>query len=256
MTVHPTGSTRSKIIKNFDPALVNMITKKIDSKSYKGRMLHCRPHVPVSPDKKENQVEIGKDDTDQKDVLKKQESNNPGLVEAELSPVKDKKEIESKKSEETDTSKSTIPGLSLKDIEKAKKKKNDKSKKEAKKKEEKQNQTKNKEKDKKVDELTQHDFMNSTTKDEKLADFVFDSFPDSEEEVFEDSVEALPNDDIATFLTPKPFKSFFAQQVEVLRPSPSVTPKRPSSVAGLSPIETAENAKKVKPIRSSLPRIC
>ena len=160
--------------------------------------------------------------------------------------------IESKKSEETDTSKSTIPGLSLKDIEKAKKKKNDKSKKEAKKKEEKQNKTKNKENDKKVDELTQHDFMNSTTKDEKLVDFVFDS----EEEVFEDSVEALPNDDIATFLTPKPFKSFFAQQVEVLRPSPSVTPKRPSSVAGLSPIETAENAKKVKPIRSSLPRIC
>ena len=89
MTVHPTGSTRSKIIKNFDPALVNMITKKIDSKSYKGRMLHCRPHVPVSPDKKENQVEIGKDDTDQKDVLKKKESNNPGLVEADLSPVKD-----------------------------------------------------------------------------------------------------------------------------------------------------------------------
>ena len=54
MTVHPTGSTRSKIIKDVNISLIKKITKKIDSKSFKGRLLHCRPHVPVSPPKKES----------------------------------------------------------------------------------------------------------------------------------------------------------------------------------------------------------
>ena len=55
ISVHPTGSTRSKIIKDIDPTLVNRITKKVDSKSFKGILLHCCPHVPVSPPKKEMQ---------------------------------------------------------------------------------------------------------------------------------------------------------------------------------------------------------
>ena len=52
ISVHPTGSTRSKIIKDIHPVLVKNITKRIENKSYKGRLLHCKPHVPVSPPNK------------------------------------------------------------------------------------------------------------------------------------------------------------------------------------------------------------
>ena len=51
ITVHPTGSMRSKIIKDVDPSLVSAITKKVENKSFKGRLLHCRPHVPITPPK-------------------------------------------------------------------------------------------------------------------------------------------------------------------------------------------------------------
>ena len=257
LTVHPTGSTRSKIIKDIDPALVNIITKKIDSKSYKGRLLHCRPHVPVSPSKKENnKEEPATADFDKKDVVNKQ--GPPNTIE----PTNEK---EKKDNEDEDTSKSAIPGLTQKDLDKAKKKK-EKLEKAAKKKEEKQKEMEKKENGKKHKDLKQHDFLlNSTTKDENTADFVFSGVSVSEEEegVFEDSVEEIPKENIEAFLTPKPFKSLYAKQVEATpgaatSSSVGIKSKRPCSVAGLSPIDKVETTKKAKPtaVRSSLPRLC
>ena len=64
ITVHPTGSTRNKIIKDIEISLVKTITRKIDNKSFKGRLLHCRPHVPITPPKPAkdgNKHDINKD---------------------------------------------------------------------------------------------------------------------------------------------------------------------------------------------------
>ena len=231
MTVHPTGSTRSKMIKDIDPALVTTIAKKVDSKSFKGRLLHCRPHVPVTPPKKEAENETNKEDSVKAEDIPKEPSTSPS------------------KGKDPEILKSEIPGLSQKEIDKAKKKKADKMKKEEKKKEEKK-KGKPKDEGKKTKDLKTNDFLlNSTTKDDNFDEFEFPSGSDSEEE-FEDSVEALASDNIEKLMTPKPFKSLFATQVE------ASGSKRQSSLAGLSPIDKAE-VKKAKSVRkSSLPRMC
>ena len=45
-TIHPTGSLRSKILKDIDPNIIPSIAKKLDKKSFKGRMVFCKPFVP------------------------------------------------------------------------------------------------------------------------------------------------------------------------------------------------------------------
>ena len=273
ITVHPTGSTRSKIIKDIDPAIVNMITRKIDNKSFKGRLLHCRPHVPVSPPaKKKDEASAAHGDDNAANVESIPNEGTPKEpVKTVTSPNPSSSSIvnkETSKGVDVDIPKSKIPGLSPQEIENAKKKAkaNRLKKKEEKKAENKANEGKAKKTEvkKKLKDMNQSDFlMNSTTnttKVEEFDDFVFEHTSDSEEEVFEDSVEAIQDDDIQKFLTPKPFKSSYAKKVE----ASMVTPKAPSdrlkrsiSLAELSPIETAE-PKKVKPIKtatkSALPR--
>ena len=51
--VHPAGSTRSKLIKDIMDN-IGSIARKIDGKSFNGSLLHCRPHVPISPVKQNN----------------------------------------------------------------------------------------------------------------------------------------------------------------------------------------------------------
>ena len=97
ISMHPTGSMRSKIIKDIDPALANKISKKIDNKSYKGRLLHCRPHVPVSPPSKkhgEAPVDAKETDDQKEDTQKKQEHV------AENDPSKDKNASHAKETDE------------------------------------------------------------------------------------------------------------------------------------------------------------
>ena len=113
ITVHPTGSTRSKIVKDFDVTLVKNITKKVNSKSFKGRLLHCRPHVPVTPPK-----------------------NGSDTIEDNLANESKKEDLE----ENVATAQNIIPGLPQKEIEKARKKQADKKKKEEKKKKRKQSE--------------------------------------------------------------------------------------------------------------------
>ena len=96
MTVHPTGSTRSKLIKDIAKESIVNIIKKVDKKSYKGRLLYCKPHVPVTPPKKtvievtnviEETESVAEDDnvfkevTNAKNKKKKEDTvlNIPGL---------------------------------------------------------------------------------------------------------------------------------------------------------------------------------
>ena len=243
ISIHPTGSTRSKIVKDIDPTLVTKITKKIDNKSYKGRLLHCRPHVPVSPPPKKSD----------KPVVVVTESK------AENTEPEKAKQSEDEKVEGDEASKNAIPGLSPKEIKKAKKKADRIKKKE---------ESKKKTNEKKVKDLKTKDFMMNSTANEpadNFSDFVFAKVfeteaSDSEEEVFDDSFEDLP-EDVEAFITPKPFKSSYAKQVEASLTTPKVDAeklKRSISLAELSPIDTEAEPKKVKPIRralkSALPR--
>ena len=270
ISVHPTGSTRSKIIKDIDPKLVNMITKKVESKSFKGRLLHCRPHVPVTPPKKKTEndnkepMENRKIELEQRDSDERKDSASscpvpPTTKDDDKTQEQELKDTPVKKDDKEAISKSPIPGLSQKEVDKANKKIADKLKKEARKKE-----AKNKKKEenvKKVKDLKQIDFMiNSTAIDDKLNEFEFSSqilSESDEDEAFEDSKEVFENpENIEQFMTPKPFKSIYAKHVEE---SGTIEKKRTSSFAGLSPIE-CEETKRVKPIknvrRSSLSRLC
>lgn len=232
ISIHPTGSTRSKIIKDIDPTLVTKITQKIDNKSYKGRLLHCRPHVPVSPPAKKPE---------------KPEANVETKSKAEKTEPEKAKPTEVEKVEGDEATKSDIPGLSPKEIKKAKKKA----------------ESKKKANEKKVKDLKPKDFMmNSTANepDDNFSDFVFarvfeTEASDSEEEVFEDTIEDtidLPAD-VEAFITPKPYKSSYAKHVEASSTTPRLASeklKRSISLAELSPIDTAAEPKKVKPIRA------
>ena len=100
-------------MKDFDVTLVKNITKKVNSKSFKGRLLHCRPHVPVTPPK-----------------------NGSDTIEVKLASESKKEDLE----ENVATAQNIIPGLPQKEIEKARKKQADKKKKEEKKKKRKQSE--------------------------------------------------------------------------------------------------------------------
>ena len=281
ISVHPTGSTRSKIIKDIDPTLVNRITKKVDSKSFKGRLLHCRPHVPVTPPKKEvhnkntNQDENKGNESKHADEDEAIDSASSSVATPQIddisskkkTPEKEQKDAEPKKDDKEDSTKSEIPGLSKKEVDKAKKKQAEKLKKEERKKDMKDKKKKGKcdKSVKKVKDLKQHDFMlNSTAIDDKLEGFDFSAHSQSEsdgEEEFEDSVETIEklepvSDNIETLLTPKPFKSIFAQNYEDSLTTPDTTrKKRTSSFADFSPREEFKRVKPVKSVRtSSLPR--
>ena len=53
-TLQPTGSLRSKIVKNLDTTHIPLIVRKIDKKRFKGRMIFCKPFVPRTPQKEDN----------------------------------------------------------------------------------------------------------------------------------------------------------------------------------------------------------
>ena len=228
ITFHPTGSTRSKIVKNIDISLVRRIAKKVDNKSFKGRLLHCRPHVPVSPPK----LKPVPADPDEPTPSEIKATTN----EVEPTPTKvNEAKTENPSVPEKENPLSTIPGLPQKDIERANRKQENKKKKEERK-------QKKEEKDA---------LLNSTSITDNLSE-QFEFKDDSDEDTFEDSVE-----DVKEMMTPKPFKSNFAKKVEATL-TPNITPKRAASFANLSPIEPTDSkkSKPIKPARkSSLPRV-
>ena len=241
ITIHPTGSMRSKIIKDVDIALVNRITQKIDNKSYKGRLLHCRPHVPVTPPKKDP-IESSTTNPKEREQTKKAvipPTEDP--VESSTKPEEPAKTPVKELKKNSENQQSSIPGLLQTEIDKALKNQDSKKKK----KERRKKRVENKANDTNTP-------LDSTGYGHLSQEFVFTEAL-TDDEAFEDSVQ-----DVNEFMTPKAFKSDFAKKVEA-KMTPVPTPKRAASFANLSPIEPSD-VKKPKPAKpkalrkSSLPR--
>ena len=54
LSIHPMGSTKSKLIKCTDQKLILSIGHKLDKKIHEGKMIYSRPHVPFTPPKPSN----------------------------------------------------------------------------------------------------------------------------------------------------------------------------------------------------------
>ena len=162
------------------------IIKKINNKAFKGKMIHCRPHVPVTPPKEL----IG------------------ARVEEES---KDKEKEEEPKDKTVVAEKSAIPGLSEEDRKKAAKAAHKKKQKSAEK-ERKRLKKEEELKKKSVDKLNCEDFLRKTPIIPSIADeFEFSDYSgDSDDnDLFEDSKETQPE---ADFLTPISFASVFGRR--------------------------------------------
>ena len=129
ITIHPTGSMRSKIIKDVDIALVNRITQKIDNKSYKGRLLHCRPHVPVTPPKKDPIESLTTDPNEREQTKIPVIPPTDDPVESSTKPEEPAKTPVKELKKNSENQQSSIPGLLQTEIDKALKKQDSKKRK-------------------------------------------------------------------------------------------------------------------------------
>ena len=190
-TIHPTGSLRSKILKDIDPNIIPSIAKKLDKKSYKGRMVFCKPFVPKTPTK--TTPEADKEET----TISSDKKEDPAAM----------KENNAIAASTTNMVKPTIPGLPeearLKELKVTKVKKN---------------KPKKKKEDKKktlkvyldIRSLTKDDFLLDANRRSKSEDNIF-KFSDDDSDEFEDTNEELEPDNENTFSTPIPFKSNFGR---------------------------------------------
>ena len=196
-TLHPTGSLRSKILKNLDTSLIPSVAKKIDKKSYKGRLIFCKPYVPKTPKKESNPTAM---------------QENPPAIRNEQETTL-----------ETNP-KAIIPGITEADRLKAVKPN------------EKRNRKPKQRKSKSIDAwldiktLRVMDFLKENTKNELLKDYEFKDTgneDDAADDELDDSNEEL--EDISVFSTPLAFKSNFGRivaQSESRPRSKSVSTKR------------------------------
>ena len=184
---------RSRLVQNIALDKVMQIIKKVDNRTFKGKVIHCRPHVPSTPPKEPLNVANNNEENNKKDESK---SNDVAIPTIEVRPA--------------------IPGLPDKDAKKALKaaqKQQKRAEKERKKKAE-------EEELKKKPKLTKQDFLTKTPKTKSVVDdFVFSDYSDDSDatsDVFEDSKEMQSEDE---FLTPLNFTSLFGQRTAALSAS-------------------------------------
>ena len=222
-TLHPTGSLRSKILKNLDTSLIPSVAKKIDKKSYKGRLIFCKPYVPKAPKKETNPTAM---------------QENPPAIRNEQETTL-----------ETNP-KPIIPGLTEADRLKAVKPKEKKNRKP------KQRKSKSIDAGLDIKTLRVQDFLKENTKnDDFLKDYEFKD-TENEDDAADDELDSNEEvEDISVFSTPLAFKSNFGRivaQSESRPRSKSVSIKRNLT---LSDTEDEENKKKKKIVRSGIPAI-
>ena len=114
ISIHPTGSTRSKLIKDIKNDIAS-VANKIDGKSYHGRLLHCRPHVAISPVKKTDSTE---DKTEEQPDVN---SANSTPEETDPKAVSEEENENAKVTVKVTKEAFVIPGLPIADQDKAKK---------------------------------------------------------------------------------------------------------------------------------------
>ena len=153
VTVHPTGSTRSKIIKNVDKDGIRKIIGKFNNKTFKGRILYCRQNVTTTPEKQTKDIEATAE-----------------IVEKETTKVKVPLSTGAKTK--------TIPGLPEEDIKKSL---------------EKQRRKEEKARRKATKEDKEKSKTISLLPDDVLKNFDFNGAELDDTEVFEDSVEGEPD---------------------------------------------------------------
>jgi hypothetical protein len=97
VSILPSETSRSRLIKAKDKSLIQKIVNKIDSKSINGRLIHGRPHVLIKPPKPD--IYVDKED-------QRKDSDD--------AKIKENKPAEIKVTEATpEQTKNAIPGLSV-----------------------------------------------------------------------------------------------------------------------------------------------
>ena len=281
-TIHPTGSLKSKIIKDIETSLIPSIAKKVDKKSYKGRMIFCKPFVPKTPPKsehpssrkenpkpehpaslKKNSAEKSEMSLNEHQSNKEEQTSNLDVNPSSLNEHQSNKEeqtskldvnpsslMEASKSQSNSKAqmKQVIPGLPEEKRKKALKTKD--------KKEKKTKEGKKPLKDNHVKIIPNQQFFllhpktanNSKTEDVNL-EF---EFSDGESEEFEDSKEELELDENA-FATPVNFKSHFGRVLARSESESRIRSRSTSVKRQLSSSSDGEAGKKTKASKSGLP---
>ena len=254
VSILPTGSTKSKILRFPDPKVIPAIWKKIDKKVIEGRMIHSRPHVPLTPPKS---------------------TQTPTPSEEKPSGSNSGKKTPAKQSSLSPQPSLYIPpGLPKEDVIKAAKKVKNKQKKKGKPKPKKVRKDGNIS-EKKSSEMVKVDFLygsdDSTidkTEAEKVKEFGFsdyetDSDTDSDTDAFEDSKEDVdesePEADVNSLFTPLRWKSRsaanIAMSVSVSKDTPRSRAQSDSRKRPLTSPKKEEN-KKMKnsflPVKSAI----
>ena len=245
ISIHPAGSSKSRLIKDLDLSVISQILKKTDIKTFGGKTIHCRLHVPSTPPKKE----VPRDCISNKSA--EAEAPNP----TETTPKKeDPKEAVGKISAEVEAPKPNqeIPGLSESERKKALKLA-EKKKKAALKQERKGNGKATNKQNKESKQNAEVSVANLSTEDfllrrndpkDIIEDFVFSDYStddDDETHVFEDSKEELSEEE---FLTPFHFKSVFGRKQAALSTSTPNLSSRPTTKRSASSPVQSENKKK------------
>ena len=206
LSIHPMGSTKSKLVKCDDPKLIMSIGQKIDKKIHEGKMIYSRPHVPVTPPK-----------TTPAD-FHPAGTSDPKTTDSAITPPKPD-EIKSN-IDTNDKPTSTIPGLPQSVIEKATKTEKEKIEKQKKKVRQKAAKLKKRmTRDETETNLQREDFLStkkSGSEPSNLDDqFQFSDYgeDDSDSDAFEDSKDALSESEENGLFTPVSLKSHFAKTI-------------------------------------------
>ena len=206
MSIHPTGSTKSKLVKIPDPKTITFICSKLDKKIVDGRMIHSRPHVPVTPPKTTP------------------ETIPPPNPLASTSMKTPSKSSLPSTNIQSPSSQPIIPGLPEDELIKAAKKEKNKQKKEKASKKKKKDESGKKTEKTKSEEMKKEDFLIQSDdsiidefplKPRNLDGFQFSDYSDSEADVFEDSKEELnlAETELDELFTPLSWKSKSAANI-------------------------------------------
>ena len=246
VSIHPSESSRSRLIKDIEFSFISEVFKRMDNKMCNGSLIHCRPHIPITPPKivvaKEiPKVVVTKEKTD--GTVKNNEGRKDEKKSVDSTTTKNVQENISKQDEKSDLVVPKIPGLSDKDQLKAKKsaekKKKNATAKELKKK--KKEEQFIKQKMVKDDFLTKGDSQTPFIAD--LNEFEFSDYSDDEHEVFEDSKEDISDGES---LTPIQSSSAFGgREVHLSISTPNLSKKSTFKRSASSP-DTTINSKKPK----------
>ena len=178
VSILPGESLRSRFIKINNINLISEFVRKMDNKSYQGRLLHCRPHVPVTPPKLQQ-------------VENESQEDNPTVASASITVT-----------EPTLKELSEIPGLTEAERLKAKKTA-EKKKKNAEAKERRRKRKEEQEKEDNNKKLSRGDFLEAVDGNELsvaqiVEKFDFTDYSSDESDLFEDSKENVSGDEIRT----------------------------------------------------------